>query len=88
MEEVTAFLKDVSFSYGNTPVLKGASVEIRKGEFSLLSGENGSGKSTLIKILLGILKPSKGSVLLKCRRTYYIPQITGRGNISFPCHLS
>jgi len=42
--------------------LKGVSLEVKKGEMVGLIGPNGAGKSTLIKILTGVLFPSKGDV--------------------------
>jgi iron complex transport system ATP-binding protein len=46
------------------PVLEGLDTGIRRGEFVCLLGPNGSGKSTLLKTILGLLKPSKGKILL------------------------
>jgi len=57
-------LKDISFKYENSLVLDNVSFSIQKGEFLGLIGPNGSGKSTLIKIILGILKPTKGEIQL------------------------
>lgn len=45
-----------------TPVLKGVSLSVRRGEFVAVLGHNGSGKSTLAKHLNAILTPTKGSV--------------------------
>ncbi|EPY00995.1 ABC-type multidrug transport system, ATPase component [Magnetospirillum fulvum MGU-K5] len=38
------------------------SLEVREGEFAILSGPNGSGKSTLFRILCGLARPSAGQV--------------------------
>ncbi len=48
-------IKGLTFSYGNTPVLKGADCCVPEGRFAALIGANGAGKSTLIKMLLGEL---------------------------------
>jgi energy-coupling factor transport system ATP-binding protein len=49
-------IEDLSFSYSNNkPVLKGINLEIKKGEFILLTGPTGCGKSTLLKCLNGII---------------------------------
>ncbi|OHD23566.1 MAG: ABC transporter ATP-binding protein [Spirochaetes bacterium GWB1_59_5] len=54
--------KDVSFSYGDLPVLNAASFHIHSGEFAALVGPNGSGKTTVLKLLLGLARPTAGSV--------------------------
>lgn len=57
-------LKDISFKYENSLVLENVSFSLQKGEFLGLIGPNGSGKSTLIKIILGMLEPTKGEIQL------------------------
>ena len=54
----------LSFSYGAEPVLDGVSLAVAPGEFVALVGPNGSGKSTLLRCLLGLLRPTAGSVRL------------------------
>lgn len=55
-------IKNLSFSYGETPILKDVSLLLPEGEFLAVIGPNGGGKSTLLKIILGILQESSGSV--------------------------
>ena len=65
--------KDVEFSYpadydDPTPprlILKGVSVDIRRGEFTAILGHNGSGKSTIAKLMNAILIPQKGKVTVE-----------------------
>ncbi|MDD2574578.1 MAG: ABC transporter ATP-binding protein [Firmicutes bacterium] len=57
-------IKNVYFEYGKEPVLINVSLDIAKGDYLGVVGPNGSGKSTLIKLILGILKPSGGSIEL------------------------
>jgi len=57
-------LEEVWFSYGRRPVLEGVSFEVPAGSFAALIGPNGAGKSTLLRLLLGILKPQRGTVSL------------------------
>lgn len=57
-------LDRVCFSYGSQEVIKDISLEINKGNYVGIIGPNGGGKSTLIKLMLGILKPTDGSVKL------------------------
>ncbi|MCI5076619.1 amino acid ABC transporter ATP-binding protein [Oricola sp.] len=49
-------------SYGNTPVLKGISLDVEKSEVVSLIGPSGSGKSTLLRALVGVTKPTEGTV--------------------------
>jgi zinc transport system ATP-binding protein len=55
-------LSGVRFAYGASPVLDGAGMELRAGEFVVLAGHNGSGKSTLLKLCLGLLQPDAGTI--------------------------
>ena len=48
--------------YGNKPAAKDISFEVQKGEVFGLLGTNGAGKSTTIKMLCGLLKPTRGSI--------------------------
>jgi len=58
-------IKDVYFSYPNgVEALRGASLTIQNGEFIAIMGQNGAGKTTLVKHFNGLLKPTKGSVLV------------------------
>lgn len=58
-------VRDIYFSYpSGIQALSGVSLTIRDKEFIAIMGENGAGKSTLVKHFNGILKPSKGDVLV------------------------
>jgi ATP-binding cassette, subfamily B, bacterial CvaB/MchF/RaxB len=56
--------KNVSFRYGRDEawVLKDVSLRIEAGECVALTGPSGGGKTTLVKLLLGLLKPTEGSI--------------------------
>ena len=55
---------NVTFEYsdGKTPVLSGFSHDFKPGTLSVLAGPTGVGKSTLTRLMLGLLKPTSGSV--------------------------
>ena len=64
MSQTLIDMKNVSFQYEYTQVLKNISLKVEEGDFLAILGPNGSGKSTLLKILLGLLKPMAGEVQL------------------------
>ena len=53
--------------------LNGASFTIDKGEFAVIAGASGAGKSTIFKLLLGLYKPQKGSILINNMNSAAIP---------------
>ena len=58
-------VENVYYKYPNgVEALKGVSFTIQDGEFVAIMGENGAGKTTLIKHFNGLLKPSRGRVLV------------------------
>lgn len=63
---------DKAFKVGDgmVPVLKGINVEIKKGDFAVIFGPSGSGKSTLLHTLLGLERPTAGSVLVEDKDYY------------------
>ncbi|NLB29125.1 MAG: ABC transporter ATP-binding protein [Clostridiales bacterium] len=60
-------VRNVSFSYGERPVLRNVSFEAGEGEMLCVLGPNGVGKSTLFNCVLRILKPKSGEILLEGR---------------------
>lgn len=52
----------LSHSYGKAMVLDDVCVTVREGESLCVIGPNGGGKSTLLKIILGLIEPTRGSV--------------------------
>ncbi|XP_028170335.1 ATP-binding cassette sub-family A member 3-like [Ostrinia furnacalis] len=55
---------NVTKMYGPNRVVDDLSLEVYKGEITILLGHNGAGKSTLMSIITGVLKPTKGQVLV------------------------
>ncbi len=69
-------MSDVCLSRGHRNILHNVNLSIRRGDFVVITGPNGGGKTTLIRLLLGLLKPTSGSVerLQKNVRISYLPQ--------------
>ena len=58
-------LVDISFKYEKSDyVLKNTNLSIKKNQFIAIMGKSGTGKTTLLKIILGLLKPTKGNIFL------------------------
>jgi zinc/manganese transport system ATP-binding protein len=55
-------LRDAAVRFGKRTIWQHATFSIAPGEFIAILGPNGAGKSTLIQLLLGLIKPSEGSV--------------------------
>jgi zinc transport system ATP-binding protein len=83
-------IRDVWFSYDDQPVLMGVNLDIRRGDFLAVLGPNGGGKTTLVKLILGLLKPDRGSIRIfgmdsphAANKMGYVPQDT-QINKGFP----
>src|SRR5215470_1509402 len=63
-ERNSAFIKlhDVYKSFGNTPVLRGVSMEIAKGEVVCIIGPSGSGKSTILRCIIALTPIDQGFI--------------------------
>lgn len=62
---VTLKIDNIHFKYSSGPELfSGLTFAVSKGEVLLLKGHSGSGKSTLLTLLLGLQKPTSGSILV------------------------
>jgi len=57
-------VRDLHAGYGAIEVLRGATLDVARGELVTLVGPNGSGKSTLLRALTGLIRPRAGSVTL------------------------
>jgi zinc transport system ATP-binding protein len=86
---------DVSFSYGGAePALERVSFTVESGAYVGLIGPNGGGKTTALKLLLGLLKPTSGSVKIygqevsvaRQERAHvgYVPQRAAQSDTEFP----
>ena len=80
MNQPLVTCEHVDFGYENYDVVKDVSLEINPGDYLCIVGENGSGKSTLMKGILGLIKPTGGTLFvaeeLKKSGIGYLPQQT------------
>ena len=71
-------VQNLAFGYPEGPELyRGLSFALTRGERFLIVGENGAGKSTLVKLLVGELRPTEGTVILGQKTTvaYYAQEL-------------
>ncbi|HDQ40255.1 MAG TPA: ABC transporter ATP-binding protein [Desulfonatronum sp.] len=83
MENPLVAVHGVHFAYNSQPVLEDVHLQIRRGDFLAVLGPNGGGKTTLLKLILGILRPQKGTIRVfgltpgkAARYVGYVPQHT------------
>ncbi|MFT4552614.1 MAG: zinc transport system ATP-binding protein [Chlamydiales bacterium] len=83
--ELLVHAENLSFQYGKTPILEGINLKVEKGQFVGIIGPNGGGKTTLLKLILGFLKPTKGSIKVlgespkaARKKMSYVPQALHR----------
>jgi len=74
-------VSDLALRFGDRTLFEELSFELERGELLAVLGPNGTGKTSLIRILLGLLEPSAGSVVIegcppreRCHRIGYVPQ--------------
>jgi len=74
LEQALIYADSLSLVYSTGPVLNGVSFSVAAGECFGIIGPNGSGKSTLLKLLSGVMKPTKGVVLLEGKPAHRYPR--------------
>jgi len=75
---------DIYFTYPTgVEALKGINLAIQNGEFVAIMGQNGAGKTTLVKHFNGLLKPTRGKVLVNGVDTKKVSVATLARNVGF-----
>ena len=85
-DELLLSVHDIDFAYGQLQVLFGISVEVVRGEALALLGTNGAGKSTLLRVIAGLERPTRGSVVFDGRDVTGMAaeRLTGQGLVLIP----
>jgi branched-chain amino acid transport system ATP-binding protein len=77
-------IRDLQAWYGESHVLHGVSLDIRKGEVVTLLGRNGAGKTTTLRAIMGLTGRRSGSVMFEGRETIGMsPDQIGRAGIGY-----
>lgn len=93
MSEPAIELRGVCVSFGQRDVLQDIDFTVGRGEFLALIGPNGGGKTTLLRVILGLIRPQRGSVRVlggkpseMHGRIAYVPQFA-RFDLDFPIRV-
>jgi branched-chain amino acid transport system ATP-binding protein len=77
-------IRDLQAWYGESHVLHGVALDIRKGEVVTLLGRNGAGKTTTLRAIMGLTGRRSGSVMFEGRETIGMsPDQIGRAGIGY-----
>jgi len=86
-------VRDMNFIRGDNEILKSVNLTILPGEYCAIIGPNGGGKTTLIRLLMGLEKPTSGTIKLfgieqakfrEWHRIGYVPQRSALVDATFP----
>ncbi|BEO97653.1 ABC transporter ATP-binding protein [Fusobacterium nucleatum] len=63
-------IKNLSYSFGNNPILKDINIHVNKNEMVAIVGSSGVGKSTLFNLIAGVLKKQVGEITINGNNDY------------------
>ncbi len=89
-EKAIVTISGVCYTHAGKDILHNINLELRHGDFVSIIGPNGGGKTTLLKLILGLLKPTRGRIEIKGLPPHannmsigYVPQQVNH-NLRFP----
>ena len=83
MNDPDVCFKDVSLNFGNVSVLKNVNFDIERGEIVSLLGPNGGGKTTILRLILGLIRSTHGTITV-----FGLPPESARRNVGYmPQHM-
>ncbi len=77
-DQIVISIRDLWVCRGEHTVLESISLELAAGDFLGLIGPNGGGKSTLLKVMLGLIKPDRGSIAI-----FGLPPAAARSRVGY-----
>lgn len=80
-------VENMSFAYGKDNILTDVNLIVEQQEYVGIIGANGAGKSTLMKLLLGQLTPTSGTVTVHTKSIGYVPQVGFHAVNNFPANV-
>ncbi|MEQ5315651.1 iron ABC transporter ATP-binding protein FetA [Providencia vermicola] len=76
-------LQDISYSIDGKTILDNVQINLRAGEFKLITGPSGCGKSTLLKIVASLISPTQGNILFNGQDINALSPETYRQQVSY-----
>jgi branched-chain amino acid transport system ATP-binding protein len=79
-------VESIDVAYGEIRALKGVGLDVGQGEIVTILGNNGAGKTTTLKTISGLLKPTRGTIMLESASLVDVPPhaIVSRGVAHVP----
>jgi phospholipid/cholesterol/gamma-HCH transport system ATP-binding protein len=67
-------LNDVTLRFGSREILRGVNLRVEEGERLVVLGQSGGGKSTILRLIMGMLRPTSGSVKFRGHEIPHLPR--------------
>lgn len=80
-------VRDLHKTFGTTPVLRGLSLDIARGEKLVVIGTSGSGKSTVLRLLMALEEPTRGEIEIAGRSLWTMTDKRGRAVRANEAHV-